>query len=179
MEPASAAQWPAQCSAEPLAAIAQHLFAPTSTLAAKVPSLHLPVEILVHYAFGLANENMRTVIRFLAVFTIAALLTPGARWAAVRVQAEACACPPASCVCSGHRHTPGHISTCNMKDGGRCGIGSQDDYLSSALATLNYLPTEYAWANPPAPWRFNHDLPDAIPLPSHARIPDQPPRPTL
>jgi hypothetical protein len=122
---------------------------------------------------------MRLAIKFLAVLTIAALLTPIARWASLGIQAEACACPPTACMCSGHHHGSGQAPTCNMKDGGRCGIGSQDDYLSSALTTLVYIPTQHEWINPPAPWSINRAASDLSPLPSHSRIPDQPPRATL
>ena len=171
VEPASTAQWPSPCSTEPLAANEQNPFARLARLPPGLPPCISPSRFWYTPSSGLFTKNMRTAIRLLAVFTIGALLAPTARWASVRVQTEACACPPAACMCSGHRHTPGHTPACNMKDGGRCGIGSQDDYLSSALTTLNYMPTEYHWANPPAPWRFNHNLPDAIPLPSHSGFP--------
>lgn len=128
---------------------------------------------------GFRVRHMRIVSRLLAILTIAALLAPGARWASLGAQAEACACPPAACVCVGHRHTPGHNSICCMGNGGRCGIGSQNSYLSSVLSTLVYMSTEHRWSSPPAPWSFGQIVSDISILPSHARIPKQPPRTTL
>jgi hypothetical protein len=122
---------------------------------------------------------MRTATRFLAILTIAALLAPGVRWASLGTPAEACACPPAACMCPGHHHASGQHSICGMGNGGRCGLGSQDNYVSSALSTLVYLPIEHLWSNPPDPWSFNHNISDINLLPSHARIPEQPPRTTL
>ena len=169
---------PPKRSAEPLAASSQ-TYRPDETACRQgtlLPTGHS--QFLLQCLLGLTTINMRTTLQFLAVLTIAALLAPTARWASLRVQAQACACPPTVCACSGHQHTSGHASSCSMKDGGRCGIGSQDAYLSAALTTLTYMPTEFRWANPPAPWSINHAASGISLLPSHARIPDQPPRPT-
>ena len=91
---------------------------------------------------------MRIAIRFLAILTIAALLAPGVRWASLRAPVEACACPPAACMCAGHHHAFGHIPICCMGNGGQCGLESHDSYLSSLLSTLIYVPTEHPWSNP-------------------------------
>ena|ERR1022692_589251 len=122
---------------------------------------------------------MRIATRLLAVLSIAALLAPGARWASLGAQAEACACPPAACMCAGHQHGSGHLQICSMGNGGRCGIGSQESYLSSVLNTLAYMPTEHRWPNPLAPWSVGQIVSDISILPAHARIPEQPPRTTL
>jgi hypothetical protein len=122
---------------------------------------------------------MRTATRFLAVLSIAALLAPGARWASLRAPAEACACAPAACRCANHHHAFGHIPICCMANGGQCGWVSHDTYLSSVLSTFIYVPTEYPWANPSAPWSYGHDTMDLSLMPSHARIPEQPPRATV
>ncbi len=122
---------------------------------------------------------MRIAIRFLAILTIAALLAPGVRWASLRAPVEACACPPGACTCAGHHHAPGHMPSCCMGKGGQCGLESHDNYLNSLLSTLIYVPTEHPWSNPLAPWSFGHDTSDLSLLPSHAPIPEQPPRPTL
>jgi hypothetical protein len=122
---------------------------------------------------------MHIAIRFLAILTIAALLAPGVRWASLRAPGDACACPPAACRCAGHRHALGQIPSCCMGKGGQCGLNPQDGYLSSILSTLIYVPTEHPWWNPVAPWGFGHNTPDLNLLPSHVRIPEQPPRPTL
>src|ERR1035437_2900117 len=122
---------------------------------------------------------MRIATRLLAVLTIAALLAPGARWASLGALAEACACPPAACMCAGHQHASRHLQICSMGNGGRCGIGSQESYLSSVLSILVYMPIEHRWSNPLAPWSFGHAVSDISLLPSHARIPEQPPRTIL
>jgi hypothetical protein len=122
---------------------------------------------------------MRIAIRFLALLTIAALLAPSVRWASLRAPAEACACPPGACMCAGHHHALGHITICSMANGGRCGVESPESFLSSLLSTLIYVPTEHPWTNPLAPWSFGRDTLDSSLLPSHARIPDQPPRATI
>ncbi|HMD86954.1 MAG TPA: hypothetical protein VKO18_19875 [Terriglobia bacterium] len=121
---------------------------------------------------------MRIAIRFLVILTIGALLAPGVRWAFLRAPVEACACPPAACMCAGHHHTLGHIPICSMANGGQCGLESPDRYLSSLLSTLIYVPTEHPWSNPLAPWSFGHNPSDLNLLPSHVRIPEQPPRAT-
>jgi hypothetical protein len=66
-----------------------------------------------------------------------------------------------------------------MGKGGQCGLESHDSYLASFLSTLNYVPTEHHWSNPVAPWSFGHYTSDLSLLPSHAQIPEQPPRATL
>jgi len=118
---------------------------------------------------------MRTAIRFLALLAIAALLAPGVRWASLRAPMEACSCSPGACMCAGHHHASG---SCCMGKGTQCGWGSADSYLASILSTLIYVPTEHHWVNPLAPWRFGHDTSDLSLLPSHVRIPEQPPRAT-
>jgi len=122
---------------------------------------------------------MRIAIRFLAVLIIATLVAPSVRWDSVRAPVEACACPPAACMCAGHHHVFGHTSICNMANGGQCGLESPDSYLSSLLSTLIYVPTEYTWSNPAVPWSFDHHASDLTLLPAHGRIPEQPPRATL
>ncbi|MGA2984836.1 MAG: hypothetical protein ABSG32_13565 [Terriglobia bacterium] len=128
---------------------------------------------------GSQVEDMRIAIRLLAILTIAALLASGVRWASLRGPMEACACPPAACICTGHHHGFGHLPICSMANGGQCGLGSHDSYLSSLLSNLIYEPTEHPWLNPPATWKFGHDTPDLSLLPSHVRIPEQPPRASL
>jgi len=136
-------------------------------------------KICYNNSSGLQTENMRTALRFLAILTIAALLAPGVRWASLRAPVEACACPPAACMCAGHHHALGHASMCGMAHGGQCGLESHDNYLSSVLNTLIYVPTEHPWANPLAPGILSHDTSDISLLSSHIRIPEQPPRATL
>jgi len=128
---------------------------------------------------GFQTEDMRIATRFLAILTIAALLAPGVRWASLRAPVEACACPPAACMCAGHHHALGHAAMCGMANGGQCGWESHDSYWSSLLSTLVYVPAEHAWSNPVAPWSFGHATSDLSLLPSHARIPEHPPRATL
>jgi hypothetical protein len=125
------------------------------------------------------RKYMRVAVHILAVLTIAALLAPSVRWASLGAGAETCACPPSACTCPGHHHSSGKTAICCMGRGGRCGIGTQDSYLSSVLSTLVYMPTEHPWWNPTSPWSCGSDPLAASPLPSHARIPDQPPRTTL
>lgn len=122
---------------------------------------------------------MRTAIRFLAILTIAALLAPGVRWASLRTPVEACSCPPGACMCAGHHHALGRATMCGMANGGQCGLESPDSYLSSLLSSLIYVPTEHPWANPLAPRSCGHETSSLNLLPSHARIPEQPPRATL
>jgi hypothetical protein len=128
---------------------------------------------------GFHAENMRIAIRFLAVLTIAALLAPSVRWASIGDAAEVCTCPPGACMCPGHHHLAGHTPLCCMGHGGQCGFESQDSYLASILGTLIYMPAEYLWSNPLAPWSCGYETPELNLLPSHARIPEQPPRATL
>jgi len=122
---------------------------------------------------------MRTVLQLLAILTIAALLAPTARWAAAGSEVKECACPPSACTCPTHQHTSGQAQSCSMEKSASCGIGSQVNYLDSTLTTLVYLPTEHRWANPPAPWNLRQEASSTSLLPSHARIPEQPPRMTL
>jgi hypothetical protein len=121
---------------------------------------------------------MRIAIRFLAILTIAALLAPGVRWASLRAPMEACSCPPGACTCPGHHHAFGRTPICGLANGGQCGLESHDSYLVSLLSTLIYVPTEHHWSSPLAPWSFGHNITDLSLLPSHARIPEQPPRAT-
>lgn len=122
---------------------------------------------------------MRVATRFLAILTIAALLAPGVRWASLQGGMDASACAPAVCMCPFHHGTSGQPMSCCMGKGAKCGMGSQDSYLSSLLSTFIYVPTEHPWANPLAPSSFSHNTSDLSLLPSHAKIPEQPPRPTL
>ncbi len=66
-----------------------------------------------------------------------------------------------------------------MGKGGLCGLYSRDSFLTSALSTLIYLPTELNWVNPFMLLRFDPAAPELSLLPSHVRIPKQPPRVTL
>jgi hypothetical protein len=122
---------------------------------------------------------MRIAIRFLVILTIGALLAPDARWAFLRSPGEICACPPAACMCAGHHHALGHAAMCGMVNGGQCGWESHDSYLSTLLSTLIYVPTEHPWSNLLGPWTFSHTTSGLNLLPSHMRIPEQPPRATL
>lgn len=130
---------------------------------------------------GSQAEDMRITIRLLAILTMVALLAPSTRWASLRSPAEecACSCPPGACRCAGHHHPPGHLPGCCAGKGGKCGMDSQDNYLASILSTLIYAPTEHPWWNPLAPWSCDHDNSHLSLLPSHVRIPEQPPRATL
>lgn len=82
-------------------------------------------------------------------------------------------------MCAGHHHALGHTPICCMGKGGQCGLESPDGYLSSLLSSLIYVPTEHPWSNPLAPWSCGHDTSELSLMPSHARIPEQPPRATL
>ncbi len=115
-------------------------------------------------------------MRILNVLMIAALLTPLTPWAFLRAQGDTCACPPAACRCAGHDH--GKASCC-MGKGGLCGLNSQDSFLASILSTLIYVPTEHNWADPLMSARFDLTASELSLLPSHGRIPEQPPRVTL
>jgi hypothetical protein len=120
---------------------------------------------------------MRIAIQILAILAIAALLAPDLRWAFPTAPAEACACPPQACMCAGHHHASGHPEMCAMANGGRCGISAPDDYLSSTLGMMIYMPIVHTWSNPVVQSFFDSRNAANQPLPSHARIPDQPPRP--
>ena len=122
---------------------------------------------------------MRATIRFLAVLTIAALLAPSVRWASLRTPTEACECPPGACKCAFHHHAPGGHPSCCMGKSGHCGLESHDSYLSSILSTLIYVPTEHHWLNTLMPTIWGYATSDLSLLPSHVRIPEQPPRATL
>jgi hypothetical protein len=133
--------------------------------------------ILVEWLFGFFNHKAMTCIsRFLAVVSIAALLAPGVRWIAPAGPADTCACPPAVCVCIGHHHVPGKL--CCMGKSGRCGLGSQDDYVNSLLRTLIFMPAEHHGWGPTLPWIYSSSVTELAVLPSHARIPELPPRTT-
>jgi hypothetical protein len=71
------------------------------------------------------------------------------------------------------------MSRCCMGKGGQCGLHAPDSYLSSILSTLIYVLIEHQWADPLVPWSFGHDASGLSLLPSHVRIPEQPPRLTL
>lgn len=79
-------------------------------------------------------------------------------------------------MCTGHHHIMG---ACCMGKGSHCGLGSQDDYLNSLLSMSAYIPTVHHWASPWSPTLFGPDSSVQDLLPSHARIPDQPPRTSL
>jgi len=66
-----------------------------------------------------------------------------------------------------------------MANGGQCGVDSHDNYLHSLLSTLLYVPIEHHWTNPLTPSSLGRDTSTFSLLPSHVRIPEQPPRPTL
>jgi hypothetical protein len=137
-----------------------------------------PPKICYNDSSGFQVKDMRIAIRFLAILTIAALLAPGVRWASLRAPVEACACPPGACMCACHHRAFGRTPICCMANGGQCGLESHDSYLASLLSTLIYVPTEHPWSNPPATWSLGRDTADLSLLPSHARIPEQPPRAT-
>ena len=122
---------------------------------------------------------MSTLARYLAIVTMAALIAPSVRWASPNATADACGCPPGACMCEGHHHGSGRLPACCMGTGGQCGVHSPDSYISTMLSTLTYVPTEYPCWNPIAAWSFCHDASDLNLLPSHARVPDQPPRDSL
>jgi len=119
---------------------------------------------------------MRIARRFIIPLAVAALLAPGIRWASLGLNADACACPPGSCLCVGHHHVMG---ACCMGKGSHCGLGSQDEYLNSLLSMSAYIPTVHHWWMPWSPTAFGPDSSVQGLLPSHARIPDQPPRSSL
>ena len=81
-------------------------------------------------------------------------------------------------MCASHHH-PGSIPSCCMGKGGQCGLNPQDGYLSSILSTLIYVPTEHPWLNPLTPRSCGYETSELSLLPSHMRIPEQPPRATL
>ncbi len=120
--------------------------------------------------------KMRTSARFLTILTMAALLAPSVRWTSPNFTADACGCPAGACMCVGHHNGSGRLPACCMGTGGQCGMQSPDSYISAILSTLTYVPTEHPWWNPIAAWSFCYDASDSSLLPSHARIPDQPPR---
>jgi len=122
---------------------------------------------------------MRRFFRILALLTIAALLAPGVRWVSLGGYSEACACPPDACMCAYHQHLLGHTPTCCMSKGGSCGMGSHDSTLTSLVNTFIYLPAEHHWSIPLPPRIFGAETSDLNLLPSHVRIPEQPPRATL
>ena len=122
---------------------------------------------------------MRTAVRFLAVLTLAALLAPSVRWTSLRAPLQACACPPQACHCPGHHHDSGKAPRCCMANGGHCGLESPDSFLASILSTLIYVPSEHPWWDPLATLGFGCAASGSHLLPSHARIPEQPPRPRL
>jgi hypothetical protein len=82
-------------------------------------------------------------------------------------------------MCAFHHQASGHLPMCCRGKVSQCGLGSHDSYLASLLSSSIYVPTEHPWSNPPATWSFGHDTPELSLLPSHVRIPEQPPRPTL
>lgn len=122
--------------------------------------------------FRASTKDMRIAARVLAILTIAALLAPAIRWASPQEATEACRCLPGACACSGHHHA---LGCCN---GGQCGVESPDAYLAALLSTLTYVPTEHPWWNPLAFWTWAYSITGLDLLPSHARIPEQPPRVT-
>jgi hypothetical protein len=119
---------------------------------------------------------MRTAAKILAILAICALLAPELRWASPTAAAETCSCPPNACMCPGHHHAGGHREMCAMANGGRCGVHPPDNYLASTLNSLVYMPTEHVWWAPAIRATFDCAKARLTLLPSHARIPDQPPR---
>ena len=158
-------------------------FAPTNTLAAKAPSFNARLlvggRIRICYNLSSGSTSMRTANRIIAILSIAALLSPALRLASIGVQVQACACPPAACMCVGHRHSPGHVSICCLGNGGSCGMESHDNYLAALHSLLAYVATEFLWANPLLPAISGHYTSPLSLLPSHPRVPDQPPRLTV
>ena len=146
----------------------------TETLPNCLPLLHIPGNLIL-FLFGPSSENMRAVSRYLSIIAIAALLIPELRWASPSSSGDACACPPVACMCvGGHHHAVGH--GCCAGKRAECGFHSHNGYLQSILSTLSYEATEYPWWNPlPSSKRGVEASPLSL-LPSHARIPDQPPR---
>lgn len=122
---------------------------------------------------------MRLAGRLLAILTLAALLAPEARWIPIRAGGEACPCSPGACTCACNTRASGHTPSCCAGKGCKCGLESHNSYLSSLLGNLIYVPTERPWWNPLPPWSFGHDTSDSSLLPSHERVPEQPPRLTL
>ena len=120
---------------------------------------------------------MRAVTRFLSIITIAALLAPGFRWASPSGNADVCACPPVACMCVGGHHARGQICCAGKRV--PCGFHSHDSSLNSILSTLIYVATEYAWWNPLTSSTRGVETSQLNLLPSHAQIPDQPPRPSF
>jgi len=125
------------------------------------------------------TSNMRTLPRYLAILTLATLLAPSVRWTSPQASADACGCPPGACMCPAHQHSSGRLPACCLGTGGRCGIQSPASYIATILSTLTYVPTEHPWWNPIAAWSLRDDASGLSLLPSHARIPDQPPRASL
>jgi len=120
--------------------------------------------------------NMRVAIRFLAILTLAALLAPSVRWASLHASGDECACPPAACTCAFHHHAAGHDGSCSMANRGKCGMNSHDSLLNSLLGSLVYVPIEHHWNGPAPSGRFGRKQQEVSLLPSHLRIPEQPPR---
>ena len=121
---------------------------------------------------------MRIAVQILAILAIFALLAPDLRWArptAATDAAETCSCPPNACRCPGHRHVNGHHDCCAMADGG-CGVHAPDTYFISTLAMMIYMPAAHVWRAPAMPSAFDSASARLALLPSHGRIPDQPPR---
>ena len=56
-------------------------------------------------------------------------------------------------------------------------MDSQNTYLSSLLSTLIYFPTEHRWAYALSLWGFDSRASRVSLLPTHAAIPELPPRP--
>jgi len=66
-----------------------------------------------------------------------------------------------------------------MGKSGRCGLISSDSYLATVLSTMVYVPTENAWGDRLVALGFGGTTSRLSLLPSHARIPDHPPRTRL
>ena len=129
---------------------------------------------LSYWAFP--TSDMRSFARFLAILTMAALLAPSVRWTSPYATADACGCPPGACMCVGHQHGSGRLPSCCMGTSAPCGMQSPDSYISSIVSSLSYLATEHTWRIPIAVWGYCRHAADLSLLPSHARVPDQPPR---
>lgn len=150
----------------------EYPFAPMTTLAAKAPASAIVLQSMT----GFRNKLMRIAVRLLAILILCALLAPEVRWAAVGTPVDSCTCPPNACMCPHHHHHLGQLPICCMGKG--CGLDSPDGFLASLLSVSTYVPAEYHWSDPLQPMIGVHEGADLSLLPSHARIPEQPPRAT-
>jgi hypothetical protein len=123
---------------------------------------------------------MRIASRLLAILTIAVMLAPSARWAAMPGGGAACCAGAAmACDCPNHHGSMGSVPACCMGRGGQCGVESPDANLASLLSTLIFVPTEHHLSGELNVRAFDAAALRASLLPSHAAPPDQPPRTAL